>query len=95
MFDIKDLIYKKPVLSAICIDLFSLSLLILTIKYNLKALFVVILIILTVINGKILMNGIDMKKINKIVIIVSMSITIIVMIFYNYYTVLNRVINMI
>jgi hypothetical protein len=90
----RNLLYKRPLLSSICINLIFLLVCILLIKYDLIILFKITIFIIWVnINRKMVINQRGVSKKNTIFIIVNAIITILIVLVYNYYTVITRVIN--
>ena len=89
----KNLIYKMPLISVICIDLIGCCLSILILKYNFNILFIAIFPILALTSKKILKNAIDIEKSSKILIIAITFITIIVLVVFYCYITVNKIIN--
>lgn len=85
----KLIIYKKPVISAILFNLFTLCIVIYMYIYNYTPFVFFVMTFNGILNGKILINGENMNNKKRIVIIGSL----LVMVLFSYFYVYNNIID--
>ena len=80
----KSIIYKRPVISGIILNLVAMFLSVYVIKYRISYLIIAIIPV-GILNRKIIDNGIDMNNKKRALILVSFTIMIAAFFLYNLY----------